>query len=223
MAGPVSLNPWAALGPGRVAIVRSMNRAAYLAAAGWDELGGPRLNTAANSADAPLDFARLLAAGSSRGEMGALALKTALVQPLPQRQPASASPGDRAAVEALIADAALRERIDPTLVRAVVQAESGFNPRAVSPAGAKGLMQLMDGTARALGVSDSFDPAQNVGGGTRYLREMLARFGDERLALAAYNAGPGAVTRYGGVPPYAETQRYVAKVLELRDRYRAAI
>lgn len=102
------------------------------------------------------------------------------------------------------------------LVEAVARVESGLNPRAVSPAGALGLMQLMPATARALGANDPFDPAQNVEAGARYLRHLLDRFGGNlRLALAAYNAGPGAVERYGGVPPYSETRTYVEKVLAL--------
>lgn|GEM_PF-3382822 len=109
------------------------------------------------------------------------------------------------------------------LVEAVARAESGLNPRAVSPAGALGLMQLTPGTARALGVTDPFDPVQNVEAGARYLRHLLDRFGGNlRLALAAYNAGPGAVRRHGGVPPYDETQAYIEKVLAVLSGKKAA-
>ncbi len=121
----------------------------------------------------------------------------------------------------LIRTTARREGVDEELVKAVVQAESGFDARAVSPAGAKGLMQLMDGTARSLGVRDSFDPAANVAGGVKFLRSMIDRFGSVPLALAAYNAGPGAVEKYGGIPPYRETQSYVDRVLQLQKRYEA--
>ena len=111
--------------------------------------------------------------------------------------------------------AARRHSLDPDLVQAVVAVESGFRPDAVSPKGAQGLMQLMPYTARALGVKDTFDPAANLDGGTRYLRALLARYnGDVSRALAAYNAGEGAVARHGGVPPYPETLAYVRKVLE---------
>jgi len=107
-------------------------------------------------------------------------------------------------------------RLSPRLVRAVVQIESGYNHRALSSAGAMGLMQLMPETARDLAVEDPYDPEQNLRGGTAYLRAMLDRFG-ERLewALAAYNAGPGAVDRHGGIPPYAQTRDYVRRVLHL--------
>jgi len=114
--------------------------------------------------------------------------------------------------------------LDAALLRAVIHAESAFNPMAISAKGAQGLMQLMPGTATDLGVEDAFDAAQNIRGGAEYLARMLKDFdGDERLAAAAYNAGPGAVRKYANVPPYAETQVYVERVATLRDRYRKAL
>ena len=114
--------------------------------------------------------------------------------------------------------------VDAALLRAVIHAESAFNPMASSAKGAQGLMQLMPGTATDLGVEDAFDAAQNIRGGAEYLARMLKDFdGDERLAAAAYNAGPGAVRKYANVPPYAETQVYVERVATLRDRYRKAL
>ena len=128
--------------------------------------------------------------------------------------------GIPATLQPLIEAAAKRNNLDPALVAAVAKAESGFRVDAGSGAGARGLMQLMPSTASGLGVTDILDPAQNLDAGSRYLKQQVDRFGDLRLALAAYNAGPGAVTRYGGVPPYTETQNYVTRVLGLYDQYR---
>lgn len=113
----------------------------------------------------------------------------------------------------LFARAGAAHHLDPALLAAVAKQESGFDPSAVSPAGAQGLMQLMPATAKSLGVSDPFDPAQAVEGAAKLLDQLLVRFGSIELALAAYNAGPGAVARYDGVPPYAETQNYVQSIM----------
>ena len=118
--------------------------------------------------------------------------------------------------------AAAKHGIDPALLKALIKQESGFDPNARSPAGASGLTQLMPGTAASLGVTNPLDPAQAIEGGAKYLKQQLDAFGgDERKALAAYNAGPGAVQKFGGVPPYEETQQYVTKVLGYAEAYRA--
>lgn len=123
-----------------------------------------------------------------------------------------------------IAAAAASTGVDVALLRAVIHAESAFNPMAVSNKGAQGLMQLMPGTAGDLGVTDAFDVGQNIGGGAKYLAQLLKDFnGNTQLATAAYNAGEAAVQKYGGVPPYDETQVYVQRVEQLRDRYKKAL
>jgi len=123
-------------------------------------------------------------------------------------------------IDEIVNDTAKTFNLDPNLIRAVIQAESAGNPRAVSPKGAKGLMQLMDATAADLGVNNPMDPTDNIQGGSAYLRKLLDRYqGNQKLALAAYNAGPGAVDRYGGVPPYPETVTYVRKVLQQMSQH----
>ena len=115
-----------------------------------------------------------------------------------------------------IREAAERYGVEEALIKAVIRVESGFNSRAVSPKGARGLMQLMPGTASMLGVRDSFDPRQNIDGGVRHLRGLIDRFGNDlKLALAAYNAGEQAVVNNGGIPPYRETRDYVTRILGL--------
>lgn len=147
-----------------------------------------------------------------------------LLQPSPQAAPTGEGPAPvpPAQIDALVEQNAATWQVDPALIKAVIANESGFDAHATSPVGAQGLMQLMPETAAAMGVRDPYDAAQNVAGGTRYLRAMLDRFnGDQKLAIAAYNAGPGAVEEHGGIPPYAETRSYVDNVLGSYARYRA--
>ena len=152
---------------------------------------------------------------------GAFAATLAKAQAKPATAPSVAvvAPGDLPYKD-LITTAAHKYGVPPALLAGLVKAESNFNPKAQSSVGAKGLGQLMDATARGLGVTDPFDPAQGLDGAARFLGGLLKQFkGDQSLALAAYNAGPGAVQKYGGIPPYQETQRYVPKVLGFATQF----
>jgi Transglycosylase SLT domain len=132
-------------------------------------------------------------------------------QPVDVEAPAPVAAPD-SAVRTLVEEAAKTFDVSPALVDSVIQVESNYNPNAISPKGAQGLMQLMPATARRFGVKNSFDAKQNIEGGVRYLKFLQQTFKDDRLAIAAYNAGEGAVAKYGNVPPYAETMNYVARV-----------
>ncbi len=165
--------------------------------------------------------AQLTSASAAQGANG-------MAPPAPAATLASTAPAGASALPAgtpyaaEITAAATRNGVDPALLAALVKQESGFNPNAGSPAGAQGLTQLMPATAASLGVTDVHDPAQALEGGAKYLRQQLDRFGgDVARALAAYNAGPGAVERFGGVPPYAETQNYVRNVQAFATEMRA--
>ena len=172
-----------------------------------------------NTPAAPAPATPPAATGPTSPFAGALAA----AQTSPSATPVSGA-GASSAFDSEINAAAASNGIDPALLKGLVSQESGFNPSARSGAGAVGLTQLMPGTASALGVTNPLDPAQSLQGGAKYLREQLDRFGgDETLALAAYNAGPGAVQKYGGVPPYAETQNYVNSVLGKAASYRGTV
>lgn len=139
--------------------------------------------------------------------------------------PAQVSRAGRDRFAPIVEDAARTHQVDPALLHAVITAESGYNPAVVSPKGAVGLMQLMPETARRYGVENSFDPVQNINGGTKYLSDLLQMFNNNiELAVAAYNAGENAVIRYGySIPPYRETLAYVPKVLKLQKKYRSIL
>lgn len=141
-------------------------------------------------------------------------VRTVVINPkvIPPKPVTSAPPAKPAAVDELVNRAAKAYNVDPLLVHSVIEVESGYNPYAVSSKGAEGLMQLIPSTAKRFGVTNSFDPGGNIEAGVRYLRYLQNIFGDDRLALAAYNAGEGAVAKYGWIPPYAETRQYVDRV-----------
>ena len=135
--------------------------------------------------------------------------------------PAGGLPNDAIPFHGIIIQVAGRYEVDPHLIRAIILAESGYNPKAKSKKGARGLMQLMPSTAKSLGVEDIYDPEENIDGGVRYFRSLLDRFdGDVQLALAAYNAGSRHVRNYEGIPPFKATQRYIKKVLKFHKKFK---
>ncbi len=174
------------------------------------------------SRDAATGTASAAAATTTAAEPSsfASALQAASAQPAAYQASAGGTAGS-SQYDSLIEAAAVRNGIEPALLHGLIQQESGFDPSSQSSAGAMGLTQLMPGTASSLGVSNPLDPAESIEGGARYLAGMISRFGGNTAdALAAYNAGPGAVSQYGGVPPYAETQSYVSKVLGYAEAFR---
>ncbi|MFW5734778.1 MAG: lytic transglycosylase domain-containing protein [Oceanidesulfovibrio sp.] len=176
------------------------------------EMAMPMLAGLRDSAAAGIESCRRLARGWTSGLERVTASLDPRLGPLPSAE----------SLRLIVGETCARYGMEEALIMAVIRAESNFNPLAVSPKGARGLMQLMPATARELGVRDSFDPADNIDGGVRYLKWLLRVFdNDTMLALAAYNAGPTKVRRYKGIPPYRETKRYVQRVLGFYDRYAA--
>ena len=157
-------------------------------------------------------FESILGTVSAKNKVGAAPVASA---------GATAWKGEPKDYDGMIKEAAQKHGVDEALVRAVIRQESAFNPKATSGCGAKGMMQLMDPTAQDLGVKNSYDPHENIMGGTKYLRQLLDRFnGNTTKAIAGYNAGPGAVEKYGGLPPFPETQDYVTKVMGYYQSYK---
>jgi soluble lytic murein transglycosylase-like protein len=205
----------------RVAQLQALIQAARQAAS-------PELPASADAStpypqSSPSDFASALQAATSADATSANTASVAY-EPSPQGVGAfaGAEPGaESGAYQPLIEQAAARNGLDPAVLHGLIQQESGFDPSATSSAGASGLTQLMPGTASSMGVANPLNPAESIEGGARYLGQLMTRFaGNAEDALAAYNAGPGAVQQYGGIPPYAETQSYVAKVLGNAEAFR---
>ena len=162
--------------------------------------------------------------GSQSGWMDVPTAEIASYQSEEFEAPEASPPLEADGIPGLVEAASDRHQVDADLINSVIKAESGFNPRARSPKGAQGLMQLMPATASKLGVKDAYEPGVNIEGGTRYLRQLLDQYqGDPIKALAAYNAGPGRVQQYQGVPPYRETRNYVRRVITDFNRKKLAL
>jgi soluble lytic murein transglycosylase-like protein len=200
------------------ALIETAGKVAAGGLAGTNTVATPVAGAGAGSST---DFASALQAATSADTASASGVVGAGYQPAVS---GATTPGESGGeYEALIDQAASRNGLDPAVLHGLIQQESGFDPSATSSAGASGLTQLMPGTASSMGVSNALDPAESVEGGARYLGQLMTQFGgNTEDALAAYNAGPGAVQQYGGVPPYAETQSYVSKVLGYAETYRQA-
>jgi soluble lytic murein transglycosylase-like protein len=182
--------------------------------------GGTLPSQAGSSSSQPVDFATALQVATTADANSADATTADYT---PTAYATSAVPAQASEYDSLIEQAAQRNGVEPALLQGLIQQESGFNAGAQSSAGASGLTQLMPGTAASMGVLNTLDPAESIEGGARYLGQLMRQFGGNASdALAAYNAGPGAVEQYGGVPPYAETESYVSKVLGYAEGFRAS-
>lgn len=180
------------------------------------------LSTGAASQAPTSDFASALQAATA-ADSSSMAQSEGTANIAATSEAATSSSAGSSEYDPLIEQAAARYGLDPSVLHGLIQQESGFDPSAQSSAGASGLTQLMPGTATSLGVVNPLNPAESIEGGARYLSQLMGQFGgNTEDALAAYNAGPGAVRQYGGIPPYAETQSYVSKVLGYAEAYRQA-
>jgi soluble lytic murein transglycosylase-like protein len=213
---------------GELAILQRMQQLAQLIESSRQVASGEQLTATAGTATtnssypqtSNADFATALQAATTADVSGVASTATGYPA---LGYGASSGSSESSEYDPLIEQAAARNGLDPAVLHGLIEQESGFDPNATSSAGATGLTQLMPGTASSMGVANPLNPAESIEGGARYLGQLMRQFsGNTKDALAAYNAGPGAVQQYGGVPPYAETQSYVTKVLGNAEAYRDA-
>lgn len=210
---------------GELAILQRMQQLQQLIESSRQVAAGVQISTAATTNSSypqtsNADFATALQAATTADASGVAGAST--TYPVSYDSTSGAG-SESSAYDPLIEQAAARNGLDPALLHGLIEQESAFDPNATSSAGAAGLTQLMPGTASSMGVANPLNPAESIEGGARYLGQLMSEFaGNTEDALAAYNAGPGAVEQYGGVPPYAETQSYVTKVLGNAEAYRQA-
>ena len=215
---------------GELAVLQRMQQLAQLIESSRQVASGGQLTTTASTATtnssypqtSNADFATALQAATTADVSGVASTATGYPA-LGYGTSSGVASSESSEYDPLIEQAAARNGLDPAVLHGLIQQESGFDPNATSSAGATGLTQLMPGTASSMGVANPLNAAESIEGGARYLGQLMSQFGgNTEDALAAYNAGPGAVQQYGGVPPYAETQSYVIKVLGNAEAYRQA-
>jgi soluble lytic murein transglycosylase-like protein len=225
-----ALSATAGVPAGELALLQRMQQLQQLIESSRQVASGgqisPTATTATTNSSYPqtsnADFATALQAATNPDASGVLGSDTTYPG-LSYSAVQGASGSESSVYDPLIEQAAARNGLDPAVLHGLIEQESGFDPNATSSAGAAGLTQLMPGTASSMGVANPLNPAESIEGGARYLGQLMSKFSDNTEdALAAYNAGPGAVQQYGGVPPYAETQSYVTKVLGNAETYRQA-
>jgi soluble lytic murein transglycosylase-like protein len=225
-----ALSPTAGVPTGELTVLQRMQQLAQLIESSRQVASGGQLSTTANTATtnssypqtSNADFATALQAATTADASGVAGTATSYPA-VGYNATQGSNGGESSEYGPLIEQAAARNDLDPAVLHGLIEQESGFDANATSSAGAAGLTQLMPGTASSMGVANPLNPAESIEGGARYLGQLMSEFGgNTEDALAAYNAGPGAVEQYGGVPPYAETQSYVTKVLGNAEAYREA-